>query len=139
MDRALLDTDILSEVMRGKDVRVVEHASLYIQTYGRFTISAVTVAEVVKGFERLQRQADIARFMTNVRIMEVLSLTGQAAIIAGRIYGTLERSGLPIGRMDPLIAAIALSNNLPLVTGNVLHYERLRSLGFNLRIENWRE
>jgi hypothetical protein len=27
MDKALLDTDILSEVMRGKDIWVVEHQS----------------------------------------------------------------------------------------------------------------
>ena len=125
--------------MRGKDARVVERASAYLQIHECLTISVITVAEVIKGFERLQRESEVARFMANIRMMDVLSLTVDAAIIAGRIYGTLERSGLPIGRMDPLVAAIALNNNLQLVTGNVTHYDRLRPLGFDLRISNWRE
>src|SRR5664279_5021333 len=124
MDKAILDTDILSEVMRGKDGRVVKCASTYVQLHGCLTISVIAVAEVIKGFERLRREAEVARFMTNIQMMDVLSLSVDAAVIAGRIYGMLERKGLPIGRMDPLVAAIALSNNLQLVTGNVTHYER---------------
>ena len=71
--------------------------------------------------------------------MEVLPLTADAAVVAGRIYGALERSGLPIGRMDPMIAGIALSHDRELVTGNVAHYQRLSPLGFQLRITNWRQ
>jgi hypothetical protein len=32
----------------------------------------------------------------------------------------------------------ALVHDLTLVTGNVNHYERIRTLGHPLRIENWR-
>jgi len=139
MAKSLLDTDILSEVMRGKNERVVVNASAYVQTNRRLTISVISVAEVVKGFDRLQREADVARFLVNVEDMEVLPLTTDAAVLAGRIYGALERNGLPIGRLDPLVAAIALNEGLELVTGNTSHYERIRPLGFDLRIANWRE
>lgn len=139
MARSLLDTDILSEIMRGKDRTVAQHASAYVTAHGRLTISAVTVVEVFKGFERLQRESDIARFMLGLGAMEVLPLTTDAAAVAGRIYGALERSGLPIGRMDPMIAGIALAHDLELVTGNVAHYLRLIPLGFDLRIANWRQ
>jgi hypothetical protein len=40
MTRALLDTDILSELMKGKDLRVAERGRAYLATHGRYTVSA---------------------------------------------------------------------------------------------------
>jgi len=37
-----------------------------------------------------------------------------------------------------MIAAIAISNTLPIVTGNVTHFEYVREVGWHLEIENWR-
>lgn len=50
----------------------------------------------------------------------------------------LEAQGVPIGRIDPIIAAIALRHGIALVTGNTNHYERIRSLGYDLVLANWR-
>ena len=61
------------------------------------------------------------------------------AVLAGRIYGDLERTGQPIGRADPMIAATAVARDLVLVTGNGAHYERIQQLGYALELENWRE
>jgi predicted nucleic acid-binding protein len=36
------------------------------------------------------------------------------------------------------IAATALRNGLSIVTGNVAHYEQVRSGGYDLYVENWR-
>lgn len=63
----------------------------------------------------------------------------ESAEVAGRIYADLERTGKTIGRADPMIAGIAVSNALVLVTGNRDHYERIQSLGYPLQLENWRE
>ena len=49
MDRALLDTDILSEVLKRRDQSVLGRANAYRGTHGRFTLSAATVMEVVRG------------------------------------------------------------------------------------------
>jgi hypothetical protein len=38
-----------------------------------------------------------------------------------------------------MIAATALVHGLTLVTGNVNHYERVRTFGHPLRIETWRD
>ena len=62
----------------------------------------------------------------------------RSAELAGRIYADLERAGQPIGRADPMIAAIALRHDLTLVTGNLSHYERIQKLGYNLELDNWR-
>jgi predicted nucleic acid-binding protein len=58
--------------------------------------------------------------------------------MAGRIYADLERIGQPIGRADPIIAAIALRYDLTLITGNVAHYQRIQTLGYGLKLDNWR-
>jgi tRNA(fMet)-specific endonuclease VapC len=65
-------------------------------------------------------------------------LDAVSAELAGRIYADLERLGQPIGRADPMIAAIALRHDLTLVTGNLSHYRRIQALGHNLQLDNWR-
>jgi tRNA(fMet)-specific endonuclease VapC len=50
MDRALLDTDTFSEIIKAKNANVLREASEYRQQFGRYTISAVTLTEIVKGF-----------------------------------------------------------------------------------------
>ena len=60
------------------------------------------------------------------------------AELAGRIAGELERIGRPIGLADPMIAAIALTQGLELVTGNTAHFLRVQQLGYPLTLANWR-
>ena len=49
MDKALLDTDILSEYLKGHDRTVANHAARYAQQHGMFTFTSVTVYEIVFG------------------------------------------------------------------------------------------
>jgi predicted nucleic acid-binding protein len=72
-----------------------------------------------------------------LRHTEVLDFDQQAAWLAGQINYGLERAGTTIGCEDPLIAAIAITRDLPLVTGNVRHFEYVRELGHSLVIETW--
>ena len=51
----------------------------------------------------------------------------------GEIKATLEQKGTPLADADIIIAATALEEGLTLVTGNVRHYNRIKSLV----IENW--
>lgn len=140
MDRSLLDTDILSEVLKGRDAHVVTRAIAYKQQFGHLTISSITVMEVVKGFHKAGQPASLDRFLTALHSSEILAFDSAAAEIAGKIYGDLERDGQPIGRADVMIAAIALSRNLTLVTGNLRHYERIQVAGYSeLMLSNWRE
>lgn len=39
---------------------------------------------------------------------------------------------------DVMIAAIALRNGLPIVTGNGAHFGHVRSVGYEMVIDNWR-
>jgi len=138
MDASLLDTDIFSELLKGKNQKVVERAATYRQQFGRYTIAAPTVLELVKGFQKLGREDRIQSLLTGLAAETILPLDREAATLAGRIYGELERTGQPIGRLDPLIAAIAIHHDHVLVTGNTKHFERVVELGFPLRLANWR-
>ncbi len=94
--------------------------------------------EIIKGFHKVQREADIERFLSAISNTELLTLNLENAELAGRIYADLERTGQTIGHTDPMIAAIALENDLVLITGNVRHYQRIQKLGYSLKLDNWK-
>jgi tRNA(fMet)-specific endonuclease VapC len=138
MRKSLLDTDIFSEILKGVDPVVVERATAYRAVFGQYTISAITVMEIVKGLHKVSREERIQQFLQGLVSVEILGLDERSAELAGRIFADLERTGQPIGRADPMVAAVAIQHGLALVTGNTAHYERVNALGYDLAIENWR-
>ena len=138
MNIALLDTDIFSEITKGVNPTVAAHATAYRQAFSRYTISAVTFMEVVRGYQKKQATRQLQNFLTAVALEEVIPFDQPAAELAGRIAGELERIGHPIGLSDPMIAAIALTHGLELVTGNTAHFQRVQNLGYPLVLVNWR-
>jgi len=138
LNKALLDTDTYSEILKAANPIVVRHATNYRRTHGVLTFSTITVMEVTRGFQRAHLPHRLQAFMTAIALEEVLPFDHAAAELAGRIAGDLERIGQPIGVADPMIAAIAISNGLELVTGNTTHFERIRRLGYSLTLINWR-
>ena len=138
MNRSLLDTDILSEVGKAIDPVVARNAATYRTTFGQYTLSTVTVSEVIRGFQKKQNLARVQAFIASLPSMEVIPLADSAAILAGQIAGELERVGRPIGIADCMIAAIALDHGLELVTGNTAHFQRVQQIGYPLVFANWR-
>jgi tRNA(fMet)-specific endonuclease VapC len=55
MSKVLLDTDIFSEILKGIDQDVAARAISYHNTFGCYTISVITVMEIVKGFVSAQK------------------------------------------------------------------------------------
>jgi len=75
-----------------------------------------------------RQQAFLSQFIS-------LPFQDEAALLAGRIRAKLANAGMPIGSYDLQIAAIALANNLTLVTHNIREFERVEGL----QIEDWEE
>ncbi len=138
LNKALLDTDIYSEILKSVDPTVTRNATAYRQVQGILTLSAVTVTEIVRDFQRNQSQRKLQNFLAAVALEEVIGLERAAGELAGLIAGELERIGHPIGLADPRIAAIALTHGLELVTGNTAHFQRVQQLGYPLTLSNWR-
>jgi len=138
MTRSLLDTDIFSEVMKGRNANVVRAARAYLAAHDQLTISAVTIMEVSYGLRRAGRTAQLAAFEAMLATIEVLPLGDAAGLLAGHLKADLDSRGTPIGAFDVMIAAVAITSSIPLVTGNVAHFEFVRAAGHALTIENWR-
>jgi tRNA(fMet)-specific endonuclease VapC len=138
MAKVLLNTDILSEILKGKNAAVAAKASAYLAEHGRFTTSAVTVAEIVYGLRRVGRGDRVALFEASLADAEVLPFDDDAARLAGRINADLERVGRIIGLPDVMIAAVAIRSGLAVITGNTAHFEHVRVARYDLLIDNWR-
>lgn len=97
-------------------------------------ISAITRAEVRYGAE-LMAADDKRRARIDLLLQDLPALpwTAAAADIYGEIKALLKRQGTPIGEMDTQIAAHALAEDLPLVTHNTRHFERIPGL----KLEDW--
>lgn len=97
--------------------------------------SAVNVAEIYFGVLRREGREDLLRYYEDQVFprLTILSFDLASARIFGRIKADLERRGLPRFEPDLQIAAVALANNLVLVTGNVRHYSGIP----RLQVEDW--
>ena len=87
MNKALLDTDTLSEIGKAKDATVAANAKTYRRSCGHYTLSVVSVMEIVRGFQRTQATARLNAFLATLPHMEVLAFDQAAAELAGRIAG----------------------------------------------------
>jgi tRNA(fMet)-specific endonuclease VapC len=138
VNKALLDTDTLSEIGKGKHLGIAAKAKTYRRAFGHYSFSTVTVLEIVRGYQKTQQFQRMNALMASIATEEIFPLDLSAAELAGRITGDLDRSGQPIGRADPMIAALAIDQGLELVTGNTAHYQRIQQLGYPLTLVNWR-
>jgi tRNA(fMet)-specific endonuclease VapC len=140
MEKSILDTDILSEILRSKNANVLRRADAYLSVFGAFTMSAVTVAEIVQGYRYGGNDNLIESFLLRLESEKhrVVAMDLEIAKVAGLIRGDLLRLGQVIGQDDPLIAATAISLDYMLVTGNTRHFERIVNLGYQLRLDDWR-
>lgn len=138
MNKAILDTDIFSEVLKAKNAIVRSRSATYRQTFRRYTIAAPSVVEIVGGLAHANQYQKLAGFRLMLKSVEVLPLGSVEADLAGQITGVLARAGTPVGVIDPMIAAVAIVHQLTLVTGNTQRFERIAALAYPLRLDNWR-
>jgi len=133
-DFSLLDTDTLSEIMRGRDSNIVQKAREYLRTHGQFRISIITRYEILRGLKAKQASGQITLFEERCRKSILYPLIDDIIIKASDIYAYLYNQGLLISDADILIASTALVNNLTLITGNLEHFNRIP----NLVSQSWR-
>jgi tRNA(fMet)-specific endonuclease VapC len=129
---ALLDTDILSAVMRRRPPAVAR-AQDYLAVHRQFTFSVITRYEVLRGLKAKGAATQLAAFEQFCAANHVLPLTDAVVVRAADIYADLHRRGQLIGDADILIAATALEHGLTLVTNNTSHLNRVPGL----TVENW--
>ena len=132
MNKALLDTNILSYFLRGQ-ANVVGKLNEYGQFYDFLTFSLLTYYEIKAGLTYRDSTRVLTQFEEIARESEILLLTLATMDIASNIYTDLRRRGLLIASMDLLIAASAMEYGYTLITANVRHFQNIQGLCY----ENW--
>jgi predicted nucleic acid-binding protein len=137
----VLDTDILSELCRGNPL-VTAKADEYLGIHGRLTITAISVFERLRGYQLAIRQGkpyhkQLSAFEAFVSTCLVLEFDSDAADRAAILWGHLSRSQKThIG--DVLIAGIAASRQIPIVTRNRRDFEPMTKIaGVDVQIRTW--
>ena len=135
--RYLLDTNVLSEIIAGDPPPSLLLRLAMTAPEDRAT-SSITLGELLYGALRLKSgYSNLRQDIHRVAATDiwVLPFDQEAAEEYGPLRAYLEAQGTPIGQADTQIAAIALANDLTVVTGNVRHFERVPGL----TVENWLE
>ena len=139
MNIYLLDTNIISEPTKlSPNEKVIQKLADNLE-YS--CISAVTWAEILSGIKSLpegKRKTGLFDYSIESvqKQYEILSFDASAANIYSDLYERLKTKGASAQRFDLMIASIAISNNLILVTRNVSDFKDIAE-NSNLMIENW--
>lgn len=132
MKQALLDSDTISFFFRGTP-KVVEKTDQYLNKHGFINISVISYYEIMNGLYYKDAQKQMSRFQEFVKLNHVIPLTTETANRAAKIYSDLRKTGKVIGHNDVMIAAIAIQNDMMLVTNNERHFNRIDGL----MLDNW--
>ena len=127
----LLDTNICIYIINAKPPDVLERFRQY--RMGEVGLCSVVAAELAFGVAKsgsLRNRQALEMFLAPLTI---LPFHQQASWVYGDLRADLEKRGTPIGSLDTLIAAHALSQQATLVTNNT----REIAMVPGLRLENW--
>ncbi len=128
----LLDTNVCVRYLNGRSVAIRER--LKATNAADIAVCSVVKAELFYGANRSNNsQRTLANQKQFLDLFVSLPFDDQAATVYGEIRAHLATRGTPIGANDLQIAAIALVNDLILVTHNTGEFNRLP----RLRWEDW--
>ena len=128
----LIDTNICIPYLNGTDSQLLKQ----FQKVGpdSLCLCAVVEAELLYGAQKSQKTAaNLERLALFLSLLESFDFDKAAAERYGVLRVQLERDGTPIGGNDMMIAAIALAQDLTLVTRDLREFRRVTGL----RVEEW--
>jgi tRNA(fMet)-specific endonuclease VapC len=129
----LLDTNICIYIINTRPPEVLTRFREY--RLGDIGISSVVLAELAFGVAKSRSARNQSALDMFVTPLEILPFDANAGRAYGSLRATLEFNGHPIGALDTMIAAHALSLGAVLVTNNTREFKRVQGL----LLENWVE
>ena len=141
MNIYLLDTNIISEPTKPSPSESVLNS--IAENFDHSCICSVIWAEILTGIKCLadgKRKDALLNYYLNTiqKAYEILPFDSFAASIYSDLVERLKNKGNPLPKLDLMIAATAISNNLILVTRNTADFEPIKEVS-NLMTENWFE
>ena len=127
----LLDTNVCINLLRGCHKSVLQ--KLKTMPEKEILLCAIVKAELLVGATKLQSARQLEQLKLFFNRFDSIPFDDSAAKAYAKIRSNLERKGTPIGGNDLFIAAIAITNNLILVTHNTREFSRVQGVKF----EDW--
>ncbi len=128
----MLDTNTCIYIIKRKPSEVIKRFKRTKIT--QIGISSITLSELLYGVSKSTKpeknQVALVQFIAP---LVLLPYGDEAAQYYGELRAYIEKQGTPIGSLDMLIAAHALSIACTLVTNNKKEFIRIP----NLKIDNW--
>lgn len=134
MDATLLDTDMLSEVLKRKDPQILSHARDYLDAHSRLAFSNMTIYEIVRGLKVTGATRQLSHFHAVINSSDVIPIDLAILMRAADLWAEGKRGGHPSDDADLIIAATALESGRVLVTDNTAHYAWISGLS----LKDWR-
>ncbi len=130
----LFDTDTITNIFKKKPSPTLLENLQSIDPSDQY-ISTITISEIVYGAYKSPRPDYHIDNLQNVLLpaVTIVGFDSRAAYVCGRLRAQLEQKGKFISFADLQIAAIAMANELVLVTGNIKHFMHIHGLA----VENW--
>jgi tRNA(fMet)-specific endonuclease VapC len=126
----LLDTDICSFHLRGRPSLI----SRFIQYSGRLSTSTISLGELYTwGYSAPNPTARIRLIQELIEDVTLLQFDANCAERFGILEAALRPNGITVPAVDLMIASVALTHDLTMVTHNIKHYEHISGL----RLEDW--
>ncbi|MCP9793553.1 type II toxin-antitoxin system tRNA(fMet)-specific endonuclease VapC [Vulcanococcus limneticus] len=127
----LLDTNICIYVINARPAAVLERFRRY--RMGEIGICSVVAAELAYGVAKSGSSRNRQALELFLAPLVILPFDEPAIWVYGDLRAELERRGTPIGSLDTMIAAHALSQQAPLITNNTREFAKVPGL----RLDNW--
>jgi tRNA(fMet)-specific endonuclease VapC len=127
----LLDTNICIYLINAKPPVVLERFKNY--RLGEIGVCSVVAAELAFGVAKSGSARNRQALEMFLAPLTILPFDDRAAWAYGDLRAELERRGTPIGSLDTMIAAHALSLQAKLITNNTREFAQVSGL----QVDNW--
>lgn len=135
MDTALLDTDILSDLMKQQDPIIKQRSEAYFRSQSQIAISVITCYQILRWLREPPKAKRLAQFRQLLAQQIVLDVDMPVLDRAADLWIEALAAGRPREDIDLIIASTALIHDLTLVTANIKHFDWIPGL----ELENWRK
>ena len=125
----LLDSNIISYAIRGNR-EIKDKINQYHDT---IKLNSIIQAELFYGAYKIKSESLAQIYNIFFETFDILPFGSREATIFAQLKANLANEGKVVEDADLMIASVALTNNLTLVTNNTKHFARIP----DLKLSNW--
>ncbi len=120
----LVDTDVLIEIFDKNSEKGSDALRQIEKTGEEILITSLNLHEILYGLGKYARIDKIEKIL----LLDVVEFKKEDAVLSAKIEHKLEKKGRMIGRLDSMVAAVAVNRKLTFFTFNKKDFEKIPEL-----------